>query len=235
MWYIIAVISLIIILTIIYAAVNSRRHEKGDYKDGGGKQIGGNERTPFFIPANDRAGIRGEKYINYHIRPLLRNDEYLLAHVLLPLKEGFLTEIDSLIISRKGLICIESKYWVGHISGTDNDEEWIQEYDDPRIDTRYHKNPVKQNEFHCNALKRILEYKYDVANFVVFPLFDYGTGIHSEHALAVKGFKKAYRLLEDNVLTIEQVNEIYEKLKSYVATEEELEEYKALQSKRHNS
>ena len=234
MWPVFFVVGLIVLIVIVIAAIGSNHHEKGDYKDGGGKQIGGNERVPFFIPANDRAGIRGEKYINYHIRPLLRNDEYLLAHVLLPLKEGIPTEIDSLIISRKGLICIESKYWVGHISGTDNDDEWVQEYDDPRMDTRYHKNPVRQNEFHCNVLKRILKYKYDVENFVIFPLFDDGTGIQSQHAMTVKEFKKTYRLAEDNVLTIEQVNEIYEKLKSYVATEEELKEYKASQSKRHN-
>ncbi len=235
MWVVILVIALLVLLFIVVIAIISSSHEKGDYKDGGGKQVGGNEKIPFFIAANDRAGMRGEKHINYHIRPLLRNDEYLLAHVLLPLKEGIPTEIDSLIISRKGLICIESKYWVGHISGNDEDEYWVQKYDDPAKRDKYHKNPVKQNEFHCNVLKRVLRYKYDVENIVLFPMFDDGRHIHSKYAFTLRKFRKVYRMAEDDVLTIEQINEIYEKLKSYIATEEELKEYKALQSKRHNS
>lgn len=232
---IIVVIALVILILVVAILVGTHLHERGDYRDGGGQQFGGNEKIPFFIAANDRAGMKGEKHINYDIRPLLRSDEYLLAHVLLPLKEGTQTEIDSLLISRKGIICIESKYWVGHISGTDDDEYWVQKYEDPSKRDRYHKNPVKQNEFHCNVLKRVLGYKYDVENIVLFPMFDDGRHIHSKYAFNIREFKKAYRMADDNVLTIEQVNEIYEKLKSYVATEEEFKEYKASQSKRHNT
>ena len=110
MWWIALVIVVVIILIIVIVAiVSSVSHDRGDYRDGGGTQVGGGERIPFFTPANERAGMWGEKVVNYHLRPLLREDEYLLANILLPLRNGHKTEIDCVLISRKGIFCIETK------------------------------------------------------------------------------------------------------------------------------
>ena len=115
MWWPLLIFFIVAItIAIILAIVFGLRHEKGDYRDGGGTQIGGGERIPFFTPANERAGMWGEKIVNYHLRPLLRQDEYLLANVLLPLKNGHKTEIDCVLISRKGVFCVETKTWVAH-------------------------------------------------------------------------------------------------------------------------
>ena len=74
MWWIaLIVVAVIIVIIIIVAAVASSSHERGDYKDGGGTQVGGGERIPFFTPANDRAWMWGEKLVNYHLRSLLRD------------------------------------------------------------------------------------------------------------------------------------------------------------------
>ncbi len=52
-------------------------------------------------PITKRRGIQGEKAVNYHLRRLVGENEYLLTNVLLPLENGHKTEIDSILISKK--------------------------------------------------------------------------------------------------------------------------------------
>ena len=224
MWWIFAILAPIILIAIIIAIVLS--HDRGDYKDGGGTQIGGGERIPFFITANERAGMWGEKVVNYHIRPLLREDEYLLANLLLPLQNGHKTEIDCVLITRKGIFCVETKNWVGHISGSDEDEYWIQRYDDPYKSDREHKNPIKQNEGHCSILERKLKNNYDVNNVVIFANLEDGRSINSNYAYTVRSFKNYYRDLSDLELNEMQIKAIYQMLLPYVATAEELKAHR---------
>lgn len=221
---IIFAVMLLIILIISFAAWS--KHDKGDYGDGGGMQVGGDQETHFFMPANDRAGIWGERIVNYHLRPLLRQDEYLLANLLLPLKNGHKTEIDCVLISRKGIFCIETKNWVGHISGNDEDEYWLQEYDDPCMSNRSHKNPVKQNEGHCALLERLLNRRYSVDNAVIFADLEDGWGINSDHSFTVFQFKNYYRNLPDGEIQEEEIKQIYQKLLRYVASQAELEQHR---------
>ena len=227
MWLIaLVVVAVIILIIIIAVVVSSSRNDRGDYGDGGGTQVGGGERIPFFTPANDRAGMWGEKLVNYHLRPLLREDEYLLANLLLPLRNGYKTEIDCILISRKGIFCIETKNWVGHISGNDEDEYWLQEYDDPYMDDRQHKNPVKQNERHCAVLERRLHNNYQVDNIVIFADLEDGWGIESDYAYTIGSFKDYYRELNDDKLNLSQIKAVYQMLLPLVATPEEMAKHK---------
>ena len=64
MWWLIIipfviVIALIIFLVALIIAITNA-HNNGDYGDGGGAQVGGEDNIPFFMPANDRAksGVR---------------------------------------------------------------------------------------------------------------------------------------------------------------------------------
>lgn len=242
MWWIIAivigaivVIGVIIVIVVgIVSGSDINDHYKGDYGDGGGKQIGGREHVSFFTPANDRAGIWGEEFVNYHLRPLLRNDEFLLANVLLPLKNGHKTEIDCILISRKGIFCIETKNWVGHIYGNDEDEYWYQEYDDPDMINRKHKNPVIQNDGHCAILERMLNHRYSVYNIVIFAELENGLGIRSQHAFSIPQFKKYYRILNDNKISQAELGKIYLSLEEYIASPEELENHRKETRKRFN-
>ena len=43
-----------------------------------------------------------------------------------------------------------------------------QEYNDPYLIDRRHKNPVKQNEAHCRILERILNDRFPVDGAVIF-------------------------------------------------------------------
>lgn len=235
MWWIPLIIVLVIlVILIIIGVVTASRHDKGDYGDGGGTQIGGDNHVPFFTPANERAGIRGEHFVNYHLRPLLREDEYLLANVLLPLKNNKKTEIDAIMISRKGIFCIETKNWVGHIRGSDEDEYWIQEYDDPYMPNRQHKNPVIQNDAHCEILQRILNNRFKVYGAVIFAELEDGLRIHSECTFSIVGFKRYFRELSEDDLGPEEIKQIYQKLVKFVASPDELREHREEVRKRYN-
>ena len=228
MWWIILIVVavIIVLILIVVAIVKGALHDRGDYGDGGGTQVGGTSRVPIFVPANERAGMRGEKLVNYHLRPLLQEDEYLLANVLLPLKNGHKTEIDCILISRRGVFCIETKNWVGHIKGNDEDEYWVQTYDDPDMKNRYHKNPVTQNEGHCAILERLLDNKYPVDNIIIFANLEDGLGINSEYAFSIRGFKEYYRDLNDDEIYLPDLKFIYQKLVKYVASDEQLRQHR---------
>ena len=236
MWAVFLLIALVIAFVIIALVLlfsSLEKKDRNDFKDGGGKQVGGNEKVPFFAPQNERTGLIGENIVVHHLRLLLRNGEYLLANVLLPVNEKFKTEIDCILISRKGIFCIEIKNWVGHIHGNDEDENWLQVYDDPDLDDRRHKNPVKQNLSHCNILNRNLNGKYMIDNIVIITGSDDIEHVHSKYAFSLFGFKNFYRAQTEDELTLEDIERIYNKLCRYVATKEQREEHKKNIQKRY--
>lgn len=228
---IVAVISIALIATGIYYHIH---RDRSDYQDGGGTQLGGSEKIPFFSPANDRAGMLGEKFVNKHLRLLLREDEYLLANLLIPLSNGHKNEIDCVLISRKRIFCIEIKNWVGHISGNDEDEKWLQKYDDPYKKDIERDNPVKQNERQCHTLKRVLQNKYYIDGAVIFADLEDETEIDSDYTFTINEFKDWYRSL-DETIPQEELKIIYKKLSQYVATSEELEKRKEYLKRKHNN
>ena len=223
-----------LLIIVIAAVLYESNHNKGDYGDGGGTQVGGGERIPFFTPAHEKAGMMGEKIVNYHLLPLLRQDEYLLANLLIPLRNGHKTEIDCLLISRKGIFCIETKKWIGHISGNDEDEYWYQKYDDPDRSDRQHKNPVKQNKDHCSILSRFLCNRFFVNNVVIFVNLEDGWRINSEYAFTIEQFKNAYRSLNGAAIKEYELKQIYNRLVNFVATPEQLAEHRKETKNRFN-
>ena len=92
-----------------------------------------------------RAGIRGEKFTIKLIRETMRNEDILLCNVRISF-EGKKTEIDNVILNKRGIYIIEVKNYVGIITGGLNDYEWSKtkttasgnEY------TSVVKNPINQ-------------------------------------------------------------------------------------------
>ena len=92
-----------------------------------------------------RAGIRGEKFTIKLIRETMRNDDILLCNVRISF-EGKKTEIDNVILNKRGIYIIEVKNYIGTITGGLNDYEWSKtkttasgnEY------TSVVKNPINQ-------------------------------------------------------------------------------------------
>ena len=242
MWVSIGIVVTILVLIIIFSVISlfikddHNIHHYNDHRS--------NDRTPYvpskehipdFRPANDRAGLYGERLVTAHLRPLLKEDEYLLTNLLLPLKNGHKTEIDCVLISRRGIFCIEIKNWVGHISGCDEDEFWTQEYDDLYMSDRQHMNPVKQNDGHCAVLERILGAPFRVENIVIFAELEDGDDIDSDYAFTIGQFIEYYRGLNDDEVYVPDLKSIYQKLEGYMASLEELERHKKEARKRFNA
>ena len=179
----------------------------------------------------EKAGLEGEQIANKYFRELIKEDEFMFSNLLVPTQRGNKTEIDSVIISRKGIFCIEVKRWSGTIVGTDDSDEWIQIYDCTN-ERKSHYNPVKQNNAHCEILQKYLKTDIDVYNVVAFVDLKDASGIESKHIGSIETICESYKELDDDQLSIEEVKDFACKLFHCVATKEELEEHKKeLQSK----
>lgn len=210
MWWIV-LIALVALTVMIFVCVGVNKEKKDDFSV---------RRTNY--SRQEEKGERGELYARAVLSSIVGDSGKLLKNVLLPVgKNGGKTEADCIIVSSKGIFCIEIKTWVGHICGDDFCEYWTQKYDDGSSD-RQHKNPVLQNEKHCDVLAKRLRGLYDVSNIVLLcGEADYSDVI-SECTFDLSGFKIFYRASVDDKLKNEEVRNIYEYLKAYEATEEEL-------------
>ena len=77
-----------------------------------------------------------------------------LFNLYLPTNNGHTTEIDMLMICRKGVFVIESKKLSGWIGGSENQAYWYQTLP-ARYGCEKHRffNPIKQNHAHIKALQ----------------------------------------------------------------------------------
>ena len=221
-WIIIVLVAvLFIVLTVIISNVKNNNSD-----DTGGVQVGGSEEISSSLNDDEIAGARGEIEVNHRLRQILRYDEYLLVNLLLPFHHGHKTEIDCVIISRKGVFCVETKNWSGRIYGSDEEDIWYQHYTYKRLGIREHKNPVWQNETHCGALEKKLYKGCPIYNVVIFKKLDKGSNIDSKYAYKLSEFIDFYNSLEDNELSESQMYKVYDTLVPYVATNKQLEKHK---------
>ncbi|NVK53086.1 MAG: NERD domain-containing protein [Flavobacteriaceae bacterium] len=94
----------------------------------------------------------GEQKVALRLNWLDKRNYIILNDVLLKFGEST-TQIDHIVISKSGLFVIETKNFDGWIHGHENSEYWKQTIYSQKF--RF-KNPIKQNELHVYALKRIL-------------------------------------------------------------------------------
>lgn len=99
----------------------------------------------------NKAEIRGkfgEKKISLKLQ--LLSDEYHLFNDVYIQMNGWLVQIDHVIISMYGIFVIETKNYTGWIFGSDNSEYWTKNM----YGNKYlFRNPLKQNYSHVRALK----------------------------------------------------------------------------------
>nr|WP_298876523.1 nuclease-related domain-containing protein [uncultured Mogibacterium sp.] len=92
-----------------------------------------------------RAGIRGEKFATKLIRETLNDNDILLCNVRISY-DGKKTELDNVILNKRGIFIIEVKNYVGSITGGLNDYEWSKTKvtASGNAYTSSVKNPIKQ-------------------------------------------------------------------------------------------
>lgn len=185
--------------------------------NGIGIQIGGFETISDSFTKTEKKGAKAERKVNRELRTILKRGEFLLANIVIPWADGANYEIDSLIVSNKGIFCIETKCWRGRILGGNRDSNWMQKFEEKGGRSQMQVNPYKQNERHCQILEELLEFKFPVDNIVIFAGTKNLKCIQSKSVFTVSDFKKCYFALEDNQLSKKQILDVVDRLVPFIA------------------
>lgn len=100
------------------------------------------------------AGSSGERiFYNTLIQKFNIQKNQILRNVYIPTKNGKTSEIDLLVISKKGIFVFECKNYGGNIYGDANRPKWIQYIGHKK---NYFYNPLLQNKNHMKHLSEFL-------------------------------------------------------------------------------
>ena len=86
-------------------------------------------------------------------------ENQLLRNIYVPTDDGKTSEIDLLVVSKKGILVFECKNYAGNIYGDATRARWVQ-YLGSKISHFY--NPFMQNRSHVKHLKKYLEQYGDI-------------------------------------------------------------------------
>ena len=86
-------------------------------------------------------------------------EKQILRNVYIPTVDGKTSEIDLLIVSKKGLLVFECKNYAGNVYGDAKRNKWIQYVGSKKS---YFYNPFMQNKSHVKHLKKYLEEYGDI-------------------------------------------------------------------------
>ena len=116
-------------------------------------QFGEDDVNRLFVYYSRKKGIHYKIMGDVHIK--IANDKEM--------------QIDTIYINKNGVFVTETKNWDGRIKGKPDDSEWI------RTKTRYgvkrvykYTNPLIQNEYHVDAVKKVLGESIPIHSLIVF-------------------------------------------------------------------
>ncbi|HOU09792.1 MAG TPA: NERD domain-containing protein [Clostridiales bacterium] len=207
-------------LLVIYFFVN-RQYRKTEYYQATHNRL---------LKTHRDLGLYGEYSIYKELKKVEQPRRFLF-NVYLPKQNEETTEIDVLLISQSGIFVFESKNYSGWIFGSENQKQWTQTL--PRrgtsVKTRF-LNPIMQNELHLKWLKSILT-EYDFITYHSAVVFSDRCTLKKVELTQRKAevfkrrnitayFEKISKQF-NNILTPQQVEEIYKKLAPYAQASEE--------------
>lgn len=100
-----------------------------------------------------KKGAIGERKVRFGLAVFFGKGFTKIHDLLLPLGKGT-SQIDHVLVSRRGIIAIETKNFVGQVLGSAGQRMWLQRYRSGRC--REFLNPLIQNEGHTRALRELL-------------------------------------------------------------------------------
>lgn len=160
---------------------------------------------------NNIKGKSGEFKVNAKLNPLIFGKvEHRQINNLILLDENEKShQIDHIEIRENGIFCIETKNYKGWIFGSENQDKWVQTlYNEKHQFT----NPLKQNKSHIYYINKVLDKKYKI-NSVVVMVQNNAQRIGCKNVVNLRDLKKYLKNYNDGTkLTIEEMDEIYNKL-----------------------
>lgn len=115
-------------------------------------------------------GAAGEYKIFAALGQYEQSGGKFLFNIYLPRGDAKTTEIDLVLITRKGLFVFESKNFDGWIFGNEAHQNWTQSLPNRRGGSYKNSfyNPVKQNAAHIRHIRQITGYDIPVHSIIVF-------------------------------------------------------------------
>lgn len=175
-------------------------------------------------------GSYGEYLIYDELKPLENESCRLLFNLYIPRDNGKYSEIDCLVITTHGLYVIESKNYSGWIFGSNDQKYWMQTF--KTGDKQKFYNPIWQNNAHLKQLSEHLD--LDNTYFKSLIAFSnrctFKAKPDNTDRLSIIHRKDVLDVLKEDIgktneiLTLEQVSEIYNKLQPLTNASEEIKQ-----------
>ena len=121
----------------------------------------------------------------------------LLEDVMVKRSKGT-SQIDHILITKKGIFVIETKDFSGKIIGEEDSKFWLQKL---RFKENYFYSPIKQNYGHVKAVEEIIKRRNICISLIVFTNKSNIKKIKSEtDVIQLKNLKKFIRRYKNNLI-----------------------------------
>lgn len=227
-------IAMLLIVSVIVYIFQIKKYKEGAYYN--------ITKVPFHLLRRD-IGRYGE-YLTYkYLQHFEKDGAKFLFNVYIPKDNGETTEIDVLMLTKKGFFVFESKNYSGWIFGNENQKNWYQTLPSGR--GRSHKaqfyNPIMQNRSHIKHLRALIGEQVPMYSVVVFSerCTLKNVTIKSDEIKVIKRNQVASavsdicKTVSSNFMTDEDIANIYGKLYSYTQISEEEKVHHILDIKNH--
>lgn len=159
------------------------------------------------------SGQSGERFLYRELLKLGISESQIFRNVYIPVpnKPDKTTEIDILVLSKKGILIFEHKNYQGKIYGDGRSHKWTQYYHGKRT----FLSPIEQNRYHRDCLQKFIGAKIPIYTFITHSR---GGEWHvsnlppEAHFLSKHGqFSKIYQALPDSEFTAKHFTTLTEK------------------------
>lgn len=213
---------LIICIWVLYLILlNYLKYIKSHYRTASGNN---------FFKTISNKGNYGE-FLTFCSLEKLEGEKKILSNIYIPKEDGTTTEIDLLMINRKGIYVFESKNYSGWIFGDEKSKTWTQSFSGGK--KLIFMNPIWQNKAHINALIKLINLSKNdpIYSYIIFSerceLKKISFSLQNVNILKrnqlFSFIKKDINSKEDQ-LNEERVASIYEALKKYTLVDEEVKQ-----------
>lgn len=166
---------------------------------------------------------------------IIKDGGKVLSNLYIPKPSGETTEVDVLYITSKGLIVIEDKNYAGYIFGNEKYRNWTVTlyagktwFGIKRVEKHKFYNPIWQNNTHISYLRKYLKSNIKAFSLITFSnRSELKSVTYSSPNVYVCHHSKISSVLKDiwndnpDVLTNEQIEKIYDKLRPLTNADEE--------------
>lgn len=137
---------------------------------------------------------------------------YKLLNDIMIRKENGTSQIDHILVGKKGVFIIETKDYSGTINGEEYSKYWTQTINKRK---NYFYNPIMQNYGHVKSVEKLIKEKDIYISLIVFTNKSKLKGLKTETpVIQVKKLKKFIRKYKSNIkLSNDQIEDIYKSLK----------------------